>query len=75
MSPEDEIAFEHLSKAEKVIKALETLASECVGEGLDPFADRIKDCVKLCQNDYVALQRKLYKATKGHPRKPGGTTH
>ena len=75
MSPEDELAFETLSKAEKVITALETLAKECVGEGLDPFAARIKDCVALCQNDYVSLQRDLYRRSAGKPPKPPGTTH
>jgi hypothetical protein len=75
MSPEDEFAFETLSKAEKVIKALETLARECTAEGLDPFADRIKDCVTHCQNDYVSLQRELYQRSAGKPPKPRGTTH
>lgn len=75
MSPEDELAFEKLSKAEKVIKALETLATECVGEGLDSFADRLKDCVSLCQSDYVALQRKQYQERDRKSGKPGGTKH
>lgn len=75
MSPEDELAFEKLSKAEKVIKALETLATECVGESLDSFADRIKDCVALCQNDYVTLQRDLYQRSTRRPPKSPGTTH
>ena len=75
MSPEDEFEFEKLSKAEKVIKALETLADECVAEGLDPFAKRIKDCVVLCQNDYVSMQRALYKQNAVKPPKPSGTTH
>ncbi len=75
MSPEDESAFEKLSKAEKVIKALETLAKECTGEGLDPFADRIKACVSLCQADYVSLQRALYQKGIGRTPKPPGTTH
>ncbi len=72
MSPEDESAFEKLSKAEKVIKALETLAKECTGEGLDPFADRIKACVSLCQADYVSLQRALFKRSI---EKPPDTKH
>ena len=72
MSPKDEFAFERLSKAEKVIKALEALARECTGEGLDPFADRIRACVMHCQNDYVALHRALYKQGSG---KPPGSTH
>lgn len=75
MSPEDELAFEKLSRAEKIIKALEILARECVGEGLDPFADRIKACIVLCQNDYVALQRALFRQGAGKPPKPPGTTH
>lgn len=72
MSPEDELAFERLSKAEKVIKALEALAKECMGEGLDPFAERIRACVVQCQNDYVALHRTLYRKGGGNPP---GTTH
>ncbi len=75
MSPEDESAFEQLSKAERVIKALETLAKECTGEGLDPFADRIATCIAHCQDDYVAMQRRLYKRTAGKPPKPSGTKH
>ncbi len=75
MSREDEFAFETLSKAERVIQALETLAKECLGEGLDPFADRIKDCVALCQKDYVSLQRALFQKSAGKPPKPSGTTH
>lgn len=75
MSPEDESAFEKLSKAERVIKALETLVNECVGEGLDPFADRINACIAHCQDDYVSMQRRLYRQTAGKPPKPSGTTH
>ena len=72
MSPKEESAFERLSKAEKVIKALEALAKECVGEGLDPFAARINDCITKCQDDYVALHRTLYQQGSG---KPPGTKH
>ncbi|MGN6209407.1 hypothetical protein [Asticcacaulis sp.] len=75
MSPEDEFAFEKLAKAERVIKALDVLAKECAGEGLDAFADRIKDCVVLCQNDYVTLHRTLYQQNAGRPPKPPGTKH
>jgi len=74
MSPEDESAFEKLAKAEKVIKALEVLAKECTGQGLDSFTDRIRDCIVLCQNDYVTLHRTLYQQSAGKT-KPRGTTH
>lgn len=75
MSPEDESEFEKLSKAEKIILALETLANECSAEGLDPFAERIRACIVHCQNDYVTLQRALYRKGGGAPAKPPGTKH
>ena len=75
MSPEDWSAFERLTQAEKVIKALETLVAECEGKGLEPFVARIKSCIEQCQSDYVALQRALYQKGVAKPRKPDGTTH
>lgn len=75
MSPEDQSAFERLTQAERVIKALETLVEECDGKGLDPFVTRIKSCIDQCQSDYVALHRQLYRKGASADRKPPGTKH
>jgi len=75
MSLDDQAEFERLAKAERVIKALETLVEECEGKGLDPFVARIKSCIKQCQNDYVALHRALYRKSAGTPAKPSSTKH
>jgi hypothetical protein len=75
MSPEDQSAFERLAQAEKVIKLLETLVAECDGQGIDPIVARIKSCIELCQSDYVALQRDLYRQSSNGGRRPPRTKH
>jgi len=75
MPPEDEFAFERLSEAEKIIKALETIAKESEGRGLDPFVKRIRECIKRCQADYVSLHRAIYSASVKPPKVPPGKRH
>lgn len=75
MSPEDQSAFEQLTQAEKLIKALETLVKECDGQGLDPFVVRLKTCIEQCQIDYVSLQRQLYLKSDADHGKPPKTKH